>query len=250
MDWPLSIFQCQFSEVFDIFMKTTRPSRKPKGHNRKTHPMFFELLSPDDQDEYELVRERFSSQSRHQRSKGEEDPFDGLLKTLKSYVVRGNDEDSIRSLVCGVAWLSSGLAINTQQLSIVLNRCKSSINGSLKTLGYGTVPNGALCCRELLTLFPFLGNQFPLLRQWTVRQKIDPSQSKRLRDIIQQCRPNKIAEEDISPPPTLPGSRFVESYLNDECSLGDMVRAIIKERETLDTSDEDDVTFLFDEQTV
>jgi hypothetical protein len=145
--------------------------------------------------------------------------------------VRGDPSDAARGLVCGILWLDSGIAINTHQLRLISSKCKSSINASFQTLGYGTIPSGADVSRELLQAFPFMQTQFALLRQWTIRQKVDQSQpAMKLSEIVRKkCeeRHQKV-EDDITPPPD--EDRWVNSYLNDECSLGDMVRAIISAR--------------------
>jgi hypothetical protein len=144
------------------------------------------------------------------------DTFHDVLGQLKRYV----GDSPTRGLVCGILWLDRGIAINTHHLSIVTNRCKSSINGSFQALGYGTVPSGADVAPEIERIFPFMTGQFALLRQWTVRQCID--------DAAQRPAP----EDEISPAPdgSLLNDEFVASYLNDECTLAQMVQSLIRSR--------------------
>jgi hypothetical protein len=198
----------------------------------KDHPKFWEKLSSEDQLSYSALQPKLAvlaSQSR--RSKSNE-VFCEILNLLKAFVVRGDDSDSIRGLVCGIVWLDSGIAINTHQLRLISSKCKSSINASFQSLGYGTIPSGADVAMELVRAFPFMQNQFALLRQWTIRQKVDQSErSLSLCDLVQQkCEERQRKEEYLTPPPTGEKDRWVSSYLNDECSLGEMVKGLIEDR--------------------
>ena len=91
--------------------------------------------------------------------------------------------DFKRSLVCGIVWLKNGIAINTHQLSILINKCKSSINGSFQSLGYGTIPTGCGTSNELITTFPFMRTNFAELRQWTMRMKVTQKDNNNFEEI-------------------------------------------------------------------
>ena len=225
----------------------TRPRTK-RGQHRKTKlPMFFEKLTRDDQDEYQLLRERLSSpEIKSRRSKT---GFETLINMVKEYSVRGDEEDAIRSFVCGIVWLDNGLAINTHQLSLIISKCKSSINGSLQALGYGTVPSGADSCQDLLELYPFMRNKFAMLRQWTIRQKVDAERASNLLAIVQKCCQEESAgtEDFISPPPDLSRSRLpltTGAYVTHECSLGETFHVLSNDHEE---PDDDPFCFLPDE---
>jgi hypothetical protein len=96
-----------------------------------------------------------------------------MLDLIKAYAVRSDSDDLSRSLVCGIVWLSSGIAVNIQQLKLLSSKCKSSINGSFVQLGYLPIPSGADTAGELIQKFPFMKDQFSELRQWTIRQVKD-----------------------------------------------------------------------------
>jgi hypothetical protein len=176
-------------------------------------PRFFEKLSAHDQAEYEALRGALWSPScKNRRNKGNE-TFQEVLESLRRYVLRDDLDGNIRGLVCGILWLDRGIAINTHQLSIVTNKCKSSLNGSFQSLGYGTIPSGADVGPEIVKVFPFMKGQFALLRQWTIRQRIDDAQA-----------PLPICPDDeISPCPDA-------SLLNDECTLAEMVQLLIQNK--------------------
>jgi hypothetical protein len=96
-----------------------------------------------------------------------------MLDLIKAYAVRGDADDLSRSLVCGLVWLSDGIAVNIQQLKLLSSKCKSSINGSFGQLGYLPIPSGADAAGELIQKFPFMKDQFTELSQWTIRQLKD-----------------------------------------------------------------------------
>jgi hypothetical protein len=223
----------EFDEM--ILFNTTEADSDASPVPGQGVPQFWELLNPSDQQEYLKLRQTLALQgAKTKRSKATDGLYE-ILKLVRSFVVRGEPDDSARGLVCGIVWLENGIAINTHQLRLTSGKCKSSINAGFQGMGYGTIPSGADVSAELVKHFPFMNNQFGLLRQWTVRQKVDESQPQKLTDIIQQklSERNRSADEFITPPPPgdgLSGDIFVNSYLNDECSLGDMVRALIQNR--------------------
>jgi hypothetical protein len=196
-------------------------------------PQFWNLLSPDDQRAYEALQPTLAVLAGKSRQTKNNESFCQILARLRDFVVRGDSGDAIRGLVCGIVWLENGIAVNTHQFRLVSTKCKSSINAAFQALGYGTIPSGADVAASLIGLFPFMQRQFALVRQWTVRQKVDAAQPLRLCQIVQekcQARQQPAPDDDITPPPAGAPDRWVDSYLNDECSLGEMVRALIRER--------------------
>jgi hypothetical protein len=183
-------------------------------------PVFWERLSPEDQNEYITLRDDVQKLGRRTKSAK---AFRTIIKRVKRYVVKGDSTDCDRGLVCGLIWLSSGLAINTHQLTLAIGKCKSSINGFFQCLGYGTVPSGADAWSDLVKAYPFMAGQFALLRQWTIRRKLDPTNDVKLADIVQQIQ----VEREV-PPPAPSEDVHVASYLkNSSYTLGEMTRALI-----------------------
>jgi hypothetical protein len=181
-------------------------------------PHFLDQLTPTEQSDYEALRRALSSPSCKSRRNRSNETFQEVLDQLKQFI----GDSPTRGLVCGIVWLERGIAINTHQLSLVTNRCKSSINGSFQSLGYGTIPSGADVAPEIERVFPFMKGRFGLLRQWTIRQRIDD---------VPQPVPSAV-EDEISPAPdgSLLNDAFVASYLNDECTLAQMVQSLIRNR--------------------
>jgi hypothetical protein len=162
-----------------------------------------------------LQRQLCSPSRRHQRAKSGA-AFAEVLEMLRTFVMQGNEADTTRGLVCGIFWLHRKIAINTHQLAIITGKCKSSINGAFQALGYGTVPAGADVIGEIEAVFPFMKHQFGMLRQWTIRQRIDDAQGE------------EAAPEFGDP---IFRDQFVASYLNEQCSLNEMVQQLIRSQE-------------------
>lgn len=137
-------------------------------------PKFFNLLSEKDQLEYRELQKRFTMEnSRTQRGKRAE-RFEQTINVIEKFCLRNNkEEDSKRCLVCGICWVPevNGIAINTRQFSILVRKCKSSINGSLQRLNYTTVTARAEGTRSVVGCIPELKDNHAELREWTLRKK-------------------------------------------------------------------------------
>jgi hypothetical protein len=137
-----------------------------------TIPAHFEELSEADKRAYERLRISLSAPTCKNRRNKSLEVFRGVVDCIKAFVIGHDDDHWKRALVCGICWFESSIAINTHQLKILTNKCKSSINGLFQSLGYGMVPSGSDAAVPLLTYFPFMRGNFNELRQWTVRQKL------------------------------------------------------------------------------
>lgn len=133
-------------------------------------PGFYDLLSENDKEGYNQLRSALSSKNCRNRRNKRLETFSEMLNAIHNYAIRNDDDDWKRCLVCGVLWLSNGIAINTRQMRLLIDKCKSSINGSLHRMGYSAVTCRGDTSNQIVELIPMLKNNFPELRQWTVRQ--------------------------------------------------------------------------------
>lgn len=140
-------------------------------------PSYFELLSAEDRAAYLELRRELSSSStkfkRYQRVKSVSD----ALSLIRSFCMRGDAGDATRCAVCGACWMGWDIAINTRQLRLLLNKCKSSINGALAKMGYSTVPVKGDASAALAASIPLLAGNFAEQRMWTVRRRLVRSPS-------------------------------------------------------------------------
>ena len=145
----------------------------------KRNPRYWDLLSLEDKSSYEVMRGALSSPSCKNRRNKSLETFTEIIETIHSYVVRNDNDDWKRALVCGVCWLGKdAVAINTRQLRLLIAKCKSSINGSFQQMGYCTLPAGTESASSLIKYFPFLRDNFSELRQWTVRRRSNQKEDK------------------------------------------------------------------------
>lgn len=159
-------------------------------------PKFFEMLSDGDKALYQNLRSSLSSHAcRNRRGKRLEN-FSEMLSTIKTFCLRHDDDDWKRCLVCGVCWLPNGIAINTRHLSLLIDKCKSSINGSLQKMGYSTLQSRSESSGALSDTIPLLKNNFNELREWTIRQFIANTPTPQLT--------SQMPYPGFSPMPTIP----------------------------------------------
>ena len=135
----------------------------------KIIPNYFEHLNEEDKNEYQKLRILLSDPSCKNRRNKSTKTFEDVVIQIKKFVVRNQEDDWKRSYVCGICWLENGIAINVRQLKILISKCKSSINGSFHRLGYEIIQPGAEYITSLISIFPFLKENFPELRKWTIR---------------------------------------------------------------------------------
>lgn len=157
----------------------------------KNIPKFYYLLDDMDKMRYDSIRD-----SQKEGHKPIYSNFTAEIKNLKKFIVRGNSDDWKRGIVCGIYWLpeNKGIATNIQQLKIILNRCKSSLNASLTKIGLNVILTRGKATNLVLNTFPFLKDNSSEIRQWTIRKDFSPSPSNLLP--IKNMQSN---EDDLNP---------------------------------------------------
>jgi hypothetical protein len=155
-------------------MEARRPVKAPP-----VPPLYWSLLSDADKLEYVRLSQFFLA----------DQALSGLVRAgrehrgavfmrevlaLLNYIERSVENAEIRCIVTGLAVHGPFVCINTRALKGILRRCKSSINGLFRELGYGQWR--ARWGREFVMLaMPSLRRDPGLLRQWTIRQVADDS---------------------------------------------------------------------------
>jgi hypothetical protein len=144
------------------------------------NPLFLEMLSAEDREEFEVLRKRLGSrENRYNRNKRLV-TLQESLDSIKAFCIRGRDDDSFRCLACGICWLDDGeIAINVRQLRVILAKSKSTINGALAKLKFITVPTKDDDAARLYRAIPYLKGHYLEMRQWTIRKKHSLCQSPR-----------------------------------------------------------------------
>jgi hypothetical protein len=125
-------------------------------------------LSSDDKQMYLTLRRNFL-----QRTTSTDIPntsrFYQDIQAVTTYINRSPDNRETRAIVVGLAMSGQFLAVNTRQLKNLLGRCKSSINGCLRHLGYFGFNTKQKSRNCVLDILPSLKTDPGALRQWTAR---------------------------------------------------------------------------------
>lgn len=135
-------------------------------------PRFYYLLDDNDKQQYDTIR---NSQKGGQKKT--EINFMNDIDKLKKFIIRGNENDWKRGIVCGIYWLpeSKGIAVNIHQLKIILNKSKSSLNSLLSKIGLDVILTRGKAIGVVLDTFPILKNYTNEVKQWTIRKLADKS---------------------------------------------------------------------------
>jgi hypothetical protein len=137
-------------------------------------PQHWDLLSSEDQIRYTSLQQELSAPSRRNRRNRSLATFGEVIGAIRQFVVRNDENDWKRAIVCGICWLDVTIGVNTRQLRLLIAKCKSSINGSFQSLGFGFVSTGSDCMAAIVQYFPVLKSNFVELRQWTLRYSGPP----------------------------------------------------------------------------
>lgn len=98
--------------------------------------------------------------------------FNEILSTIHYFVTRKKEDSWKRSLICGVCWYKNYIVVNIRQMSYLLDKCKSSINGSLQRLCLFVLQDKKQSLKIILEAIPYLKNQPDLIITWSVRQNM------------------------------------------------------------------------------
>ncbi|KAK8900186.1 hypothetical protein M9Y10_002509 [Tritrichomonas musculus] len=160
-------------------------------------PRGFNLLCDDDKVDYIAIKNRFQDEINLSRHGERLDVFVSRLRIVRRFI----NKDLIplnrwrRMVSCGIIFLDNcdALAINIQQLKILLGKCKSSINGSLQQLGYIAKPSTNEINQEISQQIPLIKEDYFELKKWTIRYGKFPEDDSYLRSLQ---RPSKSHKND------------------------------------------------------
>ena len=136
-----------------------------------------EFLNKEDVDYYKNLKRTLSSHICRNCRNRRIESFNEILSTIHYYITRKKEDSWKRSLICGVCWYKNYIVVNIRQMSYLLDKCKSSINGSLQRLCFIVLPDKQQSLQIIIEAIPYLKNHPDLIQTWSVRQHIIPSQS-------------------------------------------------------------------------
>ena len=150
-------------------------------------PSYWFFLSEEDQQMYIKMSKALAEPTSKNKRNTKVSDFENILEAIDIYINHEPLDKWKRCLATGVFMFEGGIAVNNRRLKILVHKCKTSINTSLKGLGYTMITCTSAECQELLTAIPFLANNQHELRQWTVRyipQKDDKTKDNKKRNVI------------------------------------------------------------------
>jgi hypothetical protein len=131
------------------------------------------LLSAADQEVLSGIRVALSAPSLQNKRNRRVADLREIIDTLKIFQFHSQEDTWKRCLVTGFVELDDSIAINVGQLHTLIYKCKSSINGSLRRMGYSVNVNTVAAFNKLFNVIPALRRNPAELRQWTIRQHSD-----------------------------------------------------------------------------
>lgn len=156
----------------EVRRKLPNPLIPPLDVNKT--PEYWHLLTEKDKERYCALKLAFTPGELLSSRIASNQTFVQILTIIRQYAERGDSDDWKRFLVCGICWLDDGIAINTRQLTLLLSKCKSSINGSFQKIGYKANTTYTESGKTLFPKIPFLRQQTDDLRKWSIRRRVLP----------------------------------------------------------------------------
>ena len=120
-----------------------------------TEPQYYDLLSSSDKENLKALKKDINSIVIKSGRAKFCSIFEKIVDKIHEFVVRGDSSDNIRSLVCGIIWMDDIIAINTRQLILTINKCKSSINSGFQAIGYTTDKMDPKTAVTIVKMYPF-----------------------------------------------------------------------------------------------
>lgn len=180
-------------------------------------PCLWWLLSEADKYQYHCLKMALALTSEKNQRNQRLNSFNKCIEAVKSFAIRGDNKDNIRSYICGIVWLKDGIAINTHYLKALISKCKSSINGSLQKMGLTINVSRTEAIAQMTAAFPNLKENTSELRKWSIRKMPNSSSNTQVKE---QCSEAKdVPVEPISyenaEDPSIPLSLEKDIHLND-----------------------------------
>jgi len=131
--------------------------------------VMLQLLPAEERSQYQYLIDSIGADVQAVRRHSGLTEFVKHMWLVHRFVARGNANDSLRGIVCGVEFGRGFILVNTDRFKKVLFRSKSCMNGCFQRLGYDVMrPSHDITC--LFTrLLPSVNPEFFAIRQWCVR---------------------------------------------------------------------------------
>ena len=126
-------------------------------------------LTREDQTTFMQLHLHFIRQQKEHMKDRRNNTFFNDIQCLLQFIEYSPIRKDDRAICVGLACSGPFVCVNTQQIKIILGRCKSSINNSFQMIGYEAVKTKGKSREAILSIIPALSNEQNTLRKWTVR---------------------------------------------------------------------------------
>jgi hypothetical protein len=132
-------------------------------------PELLKLLPIDERGQYQSMVDSIATDVERTHKHSGITKFVKHISQVHHFIRRGNMNDPLRGIVCGVEFGRGFVLVNTDRLKKVLYRSKSSMNGGWQRLGYDVMrPSHDIVCL-FTALMPNVNPELFAIRQWCVR---------------------------------------------------------------------------------
>jgi hypothetical protein len=127
------------------------------------------LLPVEERGQYQSLVESIATDVNVSRKHSSVTEFIKHITRVHTFILRGNQNDSLRGVACGIEFGRGFILVNTDRLKKILSRSKSCMNGCWQRLGYDVMrPSHDIVC--LFTrLLPNVNPELFAIKQWCIR---------------------------------------------------------------------------------
>lgn len=129
------------------------------------------ILAQDDQQMYMKISNALSAPTSKNKRNTKASNFLSIINAIVTFQNHREPDKWKRCLITGIVKFEDGIAININRFKSLVHKCKTSINSSLRMLGYANSKVKPDNCKELLAAIPSLANNKYELRNWSIRIK-------------------------------------------------------------------------------
>jgi hypothetical protein len=127
------------------------------------------LLPLEERGQYQSLVDGIAADVERTRKHSGVAEFVKHISLVHCFIARGNRNDPLRGVICGVEFGRGFVLVNTDRLKRVLFRSKSCMNGCWQRLGYDVMRPSNDLVTFFTRLLPNVNPEFFAIRQWCVR---------------------------------------------------------------------------------
>jgi hypothetical protein len=133
------------------------------------------LLPVEERGQYQTLVESIAVDVDQSRKHSSLVEFVKHVTQVHRFITRGNMNDPLRGVVCGVEFGRGFILVNTDRLKKILFRSKSCVNGCWLRLGYDVMRPSNDVVSLFMRLLPNVNPEFFAIKQWCIRLVSDES---------------------------------------------------------------------------